>query len=157
MYRERQFLRLCRHTRIMGRQHQRKGTVGENQHWQKQIVVHWEGLFREITELLYHRWQHNWIFILTTLFPQTLSDVSYTNPTSTAGLQLLNLWSLKVLLRCVNDGVTTIRPGHQTTGNARVMWSGESSFTLFPKWITFREHPRKPTTGNFWLRQWNTG
>jgi hypothetical protein len=24
--------RLCRHTRIMGRQHQRRGTVGENQH-----------------------------------------------------------------------------------------------------------------------------
>jgi hypothetical protein len=29
---ERQFPRLCRHTRIMGRQHQRRGTVGENQH-----------------------------------------------------------------------------------------------------------------------------
>jgi hypothetical protein len=25
-------LRLCRHTRIMGRQHQRRGTVDENQH-----------------------------------------------------------------------------------------------------------------------------
>jgi hypothetical protein len=45
MHRERQFLRLCRHTRIMGRQHQRRGTVGKNQHWQKGIVVHWEGLF----------------------------------------------------------------------------------------------------------------
>jgi hypothetical protein len=31
VYRERQFLRLCRRTRIMGRQHQRRGTVGENQ------------------------------------------------------------------------------------------------------------------------------
>jgi hypothetical protein len=30
-YQERQFLRLCRHTRIMGRQHQRRGTVGENE------------------------------------------------------------------------------------------------------------------------------
>jgi hypothetical protein len=28
VYRERQFLRLCRHTRIMGKQHQRRGTVG---------------------------------------------------------------------------------------------------------------------------------
>jgi hypothetical protein len=33
--RERQFLRLCRHTRIMGRQHQGRGTVSENLHSQK--------------------------------------------------------------------------------------------------------------------------
>jgi hypothetical protein len=36
------------------------------------------------------------------------------------------------MLRCVNDGVTIIKkPGHQTTGNARVIWSDKSSFTLF--------------------------
>jgi transposase len=28
---------------------------------------------------------------------------------------------------------TTIKPGHQTTGNAFVIWSDDSSFTLFPK------------------------
>jgi hypothetical protein len=27
----------------------------------------------------------------------------------------------------------TIKPGHQTTGNARVVWSDESFFTMFPK------------------------
>jgi hypothetical protein len=58
--------------------------------------------------------------------------MSVTNPTSTVGLQLLNLRLLKVMLRCVNDGVTTIKPGHQTTGNAHVIWSDESSFTMFP-------------------------
>jgi hypothetical protein len=31
-----------------------------------------------------------------------------------------------------NNGVTTIKPGHQTTGNVRMIWSDESSFTLFP-------------------------
>jgi hypothetical protein len=36
------------------------------------------------------------------------------------------------MLRYVNDGVTTIKPGHETTGNALVKWSDESSFTLFP-------------------------
>jgi hypothetical protein len=36
------------------------------------------------------------------------------------------------MLRPVNDGVTTIKPGHQTTGNARVIWSNVSPFTLFP-------------------------
>jgi hypothetical protein len=59
MYRERLFLRLCRHTRIMGRQHQRSETVGENQQWQKEIVIHWERLFRKITQLLQHGWQHS--------------------------------------------------------------------------------------------------
>jgi hypothetical protein len=60
-----------------------------------------------------------------------LSDVKFTNRTSTVGLQLLNLWVLKVMLSCVNDGATTIKPGHQTTGNACMIWSYESSFTLF--------------------------
>jgi predicted transcriptional regulator len=36
------------------------------------------------------------------------------------------------MLRCVNDSVTTIKPEHHTTGNVRVIWSDESSFTLFP-------------------------
>jgi hypothetical protein len=35
--------------------------------------------------------QQNGIFITKTLFPQKLSDVSFTNPTSTVGLKLLNL------------------------------------------------------------------
>jgi predicted transcriptional regulator len=42
-------------TRIMGRQHLRRGTVGENQHLQKEIVVNSEGLLRKITQLLQHR------------------------------------------------------------------------------------------------------
>jgi hypothetical protein len=32
----------------------------------------------------------------------------------------------------MNDGVTTMKPGHQTTGNACVIWSDESSLTLLP-------------------------
>jgi hypothetical protein len=55
-----------------------------------------------------------------------------TNSTSTVGLQLLNLTLLKLMSRRVNDGVTTTEPGHQTNGNAREIWSDESSFTLFP-------------------------
>jgi hypothetical protein len=48
------------------------------------------------------------------------------------------------MLRCVNGGVTTIKPEHQTTGNARVIWPDESSFTLFP------------TSGRLYLRLENT-
>jgi hypothetical protein len=51
---------------------------------------------------------------------------------STIRLQLPNILLQKVIFRCINDGVTTTKPGHQTTGNARVTWSVESSFTLFP-------------------------
>jgi hypothetical protein len=77
-------------------------------------------------------WQQNWILILKTLFLQKLSALNFTNPTSTVGLHLLNLWLLKVMLGYVNDGVTSKKHRHQTTGNARVIWSDESSFTLFP-------------------------
>jgi hypothetical protein len=35
------------------------------------------------------------------------------------------------MLSCVNDGVTTINPGYQTSGKARLMVK-ESSFMLFP-------------------------
>jgi hypothetical protein len=82
---------------------------------------------------------------VNTLLPQNLSDVSFTNATSTVGLQLLNLSLLEAMLRCLDDGVTTTKSGHQTTGNARVIWSDVSSFTPFPTsgrayvWITSKE------------------
>jgi hypothetical protein len=76
--------------------------------------------------------QQNWIFSWKTLFPQKLSDVSFTNPASTVGLQLLNLKLLKAMLRFVNDGVTIIKSGHHTIGNVCMRWSDELSFTLFP-------------------------
>jgi hypothetical protein len=37
-----------------------------------------------------------------------------------------------VMLRRINDGVTIMKHGHETTGNTGVIWSDESSFTLFP-------------------------
>jgi hypothetical protein len=36
------------------------------------------------------------------------------------------------MLRWANGGVTTVKPGHQGTVNALVIWRDESSFTLFP-------------------------
>jgi hypothetical protein len=36
------------------------------------------------------------------------------------------------MLRCVNEGIMTIKPGHQATGNMHVIWPDESSFMLFP-------------------------
>jgi hypothetical protein len=58
---------------------------------------------------------------LKTLFPHKLADVSFTDPKSTVGLQLLKLCLSKI--RFLSDGVTTIKPGQQTNGNARMMWS----------------------------------
>jgi hypothetical protein len=50
----------------------------------------------------------NTLFVLKTLFARKLRDMSFTNPTSTVGSAAVAL--LKVMLRCVNDGVTTIKP-----------------------------------------------
>jgi hypothetical protein len=58
------------------------------------------------------------------------SDTSFTNPTSTIGLQLPSLWLLNVIHRYVNEYLTTIKSGHQTTGNVCMIWSDESSFTM---------------------------
>jgi hypothetical protein len=57
------------------------------------------------------------------------------------------------MLRCVNDGVTTIKPGHQMTRNAYVIWqiSRPSRCSLHQKEFTFEEHPRKPTIRNAWF------
>jgi hypothetical protein len=38
------------------------------------------------------------------------------------GLQLLNFWLLKVMHRCVNDGVMTIKPGHQQLEARDMVW-----------------------------------
>jgi hypothetical protein len=45
---------------------------------------------------------------------------------------LLNLWLLKVMLSCVRDGVTTIKPRHETTESASGIRSDELSFKLLP-------------------------
>jgi hypothetical protein len=47
----------------------------------------------------------------------TKSNMSFTNLPCTIGHQLLNLLLLKVMLRCINYSVTTIKPGHQTNGH----------------------------------------
>jgi hypothetical protein len=96
------------------------------------------------------------IFILNkTLCPQKLFDVCFTNPTSTVGLQLLHLSLLKVMLRYVNDGVTTIKPGNQITGNARAIWSDESSWrcSLHQEEFTFGEHLKELRIRNAWFQQ----
>jgi hypothetical protein len=63
------------------------------------------------------------------------------------------------MLRCVNDGVTTIKPGYRTIGNMVVIWSDELSFTLFLDQgeFMFGEHPRKPIVRNAWFEKSNTG
>jgi hypothetical protein len=50
------------------------------------------------------------------VFTKTL-DMSFANPKSMVGLKLLNLCLLELMLRCINDGVTTIKPRHQTIEN----------------------------------------
>jgi hypothetical protein len=126
VYRERQFLRACGEKRIIGRQHQRRGTVGKN--WRQKTVVPWEELFRKIRELLQHRCQD---FILKTLSPPKRNWHELHKSSVRPRQPLLNIWLLKIIFRCINDGVTTIKPGHQTTGNAHVIPSDEPFLALF--------------------------
>jgi hypothetical protein len=78
-------------------------------------------------------------------FHKNCFDMSFTDPTSMVGIQLLNLWLLKIMLKCINNGVTTIKRGRQTTGNVHMIWSDESPFMLFHTsgriyvWRTFKE------------------
>ena len=85
---------------------------------------------------------------------KTVSTLSFTNPTSTVALQLLNLWLLKVMFRCVNDDVTTINPGNQITGNA---WYGQMSrpprSSLHQEKFTFGERPKKAKIRNAWFQE----
>jgi hypothetical protein len=83
------------------------------------------------------------VFILKTLFLQ-LSYVTFTNQTSVVEL---HLWLLKVMLRFIKNGITTIKPGHQKTGNA---WYGHMSssscYSLRQEGFVFGEH----TIWNAW-------
>jgi hypothetical protein len=60
------------------------------------------------------------------------------NPTFTVMLRLVFLWLLKIMLRCVTDSVTAMKPGHQTTGNVwwvtildALPWILTESFVVF--------------------------
>jgi hypothetical protein len=68
VYRERQFLRLCRRTRIMGRQRQRRGTVGEIlalREWDRRTLRRIISKNHRTTAAQVTG-QQNWIFILKT-------------------------------------------------------------------------------------------
>jgi transposase len=118
----------------------------------ERIIIYWKDSFEK------YRWTTaaQVTAELNIHLPQNLSSVRLrlTNPTSTVGLKLLNLWLLKVMLRCVNDGVTTMTPENQTTVSAIAIWSNESSFILFPTSgkVYFGRTPKEA-----WFQQWNTG
>jgi hypothetical protein len=62
---------------------------------------------------------------------------------------MLNLWLLKVMLRCINHGVTNIKPGHPRTGNMRYCQMNRHSprYSLHQEEFAFEEHPRKLQSG----------
>jgi hypothetical protein len=122
-YGKKQLLRLCRRARIMRRQHQRRGTVGGKQHSQGcfEKSQNYCSIGDRRTE--YSFWRPCF---------QKKSDVKSINPTSMVGLITESNAEMRQ-----NGGVTTIKPGHQTTGNARVIWSEKLAFTLFPTWRAY--------------------
>jgi hypothetical protein len=79
------FVWLCRHIQLMRRQHQRRGTVGESQHWQKEtlslkmIVSKNRSTAAQVTAEL-------------DMYLSGRPRFHKNCPTSTVGLQLLKVW-----------------------------------------------------------------
>jgi hypothetical protein len=92
VYRERQFLGYVGIHEYRGKTTER-GTVGENKHGQKEIPVDCEAQFRKnhATTATHVTGQQKWLFMLKSLvFTKTVGHELH-NPTSTVGLQSLNL------------------------------------------------------------------
>jgi hypothetical protein len=69
---------------------------------------------------------------------------------------LLSLWLLKVILRCINDGVATTKPGHQINTQLETRaWYGQMSHPsccfIHQEEFTFEWTPKEA-----WFQQWNT-
>jgi hypothetical protein len=141
----------------MGRQH-RRGTVGENQYWLKEIVVHWKALFRKITEIRQHWYQQNWICI----------HLEYPVSTKTARREFLkpNMHDMAAIARgLITESNAQMRKrrfhDHETWTPDKwkhVISSDESSFTLFPPFIRKSLHLENTSKysmiWNAWFQWW---
>jgi hypothetical protein len=125
VYSEKQFIRLCRHTRIIWRQHQRRGRVGKNQHCQKETIVHWEGLFRKITQVTAEQNIHLEDSVSTKTVRRDL-DKSNIHGRAAMAKPLITESNAQMRKRWCHDQKTW------TSDNWKlVIWSDESSLTLF--------------------------
>jgi hypothetical protein len=154
MYQQRQFLRLCRHTRIMGWQHQQRGTVGENQHWQKEIVLHWKDCFQNSQNYCstgdsrteYSSWRPCFHRNCPTLASQIQHSRKGRNCSPS------DYWS--------NAEMRKLRShDHETWTSDN--WYGQMSRPwycfLHQDMFALWEHPRKPKLRNPWFQQSNMG
>jgi hypothetical protein len=90
----------------------------------------------KIQELLHNRWQQNWIFILKTLFPQKKKKTvrrelhkSNTHGRAAIAKPLITESNVQMRKRWCNDHKIWTSDNWK---RARVVWSNESSFMLFP-------------------------
>lgn len=89
-------------------------------------------------------------WIIKTLFPQKLSGLSFIIPATTVELQMLKLWwLLKVMFRCLNDGISTMQSEYQSIEN---VWCDQITLFLTSGWIYVGELPVQ----NTWPQQRNT-
>jgi hypothetical protein len=152
VYRERQFLRLCRHTRIMGSRHLRRGAVGENQQWQKEIAVHWDCFEKLQNYCSIGELQQN---------STHLEEDPVSTKTEGRELHKPNIHGRAAIAKpLITESNAEMRKrwchDHKTraSGNRKrahdIRW-------VFPHAVTYGEHSRKPTIRNAWFQQWNTG
>ena len=113
MYPAQQFPRLWQHAQIMGRHHQLRGGVVENQkgspYIEEDCVYKSQKYCSKGDSRTYYSPQRP--------FPQKQSYESFTNPSSMVQLQLLNHWLLKTALKGEKDSVMITKPGHLMVGS----------------------------------------
>jgi hypothetical protein len=109
-----------------GRQHQQRET-GKSALTERDRRALWRIVLKNHSTASQVTAQQNWLFILKTLFPQKLSYVSFTDPESNGKAA-----TAKPLIT-ENDGQIRKRRCHDNKIYWKgVIWTVESSFTLFP-------------------------
>jgi hypothetical protein len=143
VHRERQFLRLCRHTLIMRRQHQRRGTVGENQHWNKEIVVHWEGQSQKYCSTGDSRTKSTKTVRREFHKPNIHGRAATPKP-------LITESNAQTRKRWCHDHKTWTSDNRKRARDM-VRWVVLHAVLYVRKSLRFREHPKKPTVRNAWF------
>jgi hypothetical protein len=112
---------LCRHTQIMVRQRRRRGTVGENQHWQKRASYIGD-CFGKSQNCCHTGDSRTEYHLEGPVSAKTIQhELHKSNIHGRASIVKPVFTESNAQMRKQLCLVTTIIPGHQTTGNARDM------------------------------------
>jgi hypothetical protein len=137
-------------------QHQRRGTVGANQRWQKEIVLHWEGLSQKSQNYCTTGESKTELKNVPTIIVRRELHKSNMHGTAAIAKPLITESNAQLYKQWCHDHKTWTSDNRERT---RVMFRWvvrPSRCSLHQEEFTFGEQSRKPTIQNVWLQQWNT-